>query len=141
MVIFITMARLNKKGLTLVEILITIFLAGIILTDIALTFDLGIVSLSDTTDIYLATDAAAQEIETIRNMSFANILALGSTFTFTTAEFSSLINPTGTVAIDNPNNNNDTRRLTVTVAWTSQRGNSLSKTLATLITRNGIDRQ
>ena len=73
------------------------------------------------------------------DMTFDNILALGSSFT--AAGFSNLSNPTGTLIIDNPYSTDNIRRVTIIVGRTSPQGRFLSKTLVTLVTRGGINRQ
>ena len=130
---------LEKKGFTLIEVLSATLILTVALLGVASSFSRGSVFISEIRERYVATQAAQEEIELIRDMSFNNILALGSSFT--AAGFSSLNTPTGTVIVDDPYSDSNIRRVTVTVDWISSRGRNLSRNLVTLVTREGINRQ
>jgi prepilin-type N-terminal cleavage/methylation domain-containing protein len=129
----------NNNGFTLLEIMFAVLIVGIALVGIALAFSRSSIFITEIRQTSVATQAAQEEIEIIRDMDFDNILALGSSFT--AAGFSSLNNPIGTLTVDNPYGTADMRRVTVTVTWTSPEGRTLSRSLVTLVTRDGINRQ
>lgn len=132
-------ATIKKKGFTLVEILVAVVVLGIALCSIACIFPKGLIFITEIRQTAIATQAAQEEMELIRDMAFDNILELGASFT--AAGFSELNSPTGTLIIDNPYRTDDMRRVTIVVNWTSLQGRSLSKSLVTLVTREGINRQ
>jgi len=133
------MTSLNKKAFTLVEVLISIVVVGIALVSVALVFSQSIFLLSEIRQRSIASEAVQDEMESIRNMSFGQILALGPAFVG--PGFGRLTNPVGAVTVDDPFGVNDMRRVTVTVSWTSSQGVVLSRSLATLVTRDGINKQ
>jgi len=133
--------RSNKKGFTLIETLVSALILGIGLVMMGAALYSGFLFLDGAKEISIASLAAQEEVETIRNNSYANILAMGASFSFTPSSFSSLESPTGTVTIDNIYSTDNIRRLSVRVTWTGYKGRSMSTTLVTLITNSGIDRQ
>ena len=85
-----------------------------------------------------AVAAVQEEVELIRDMSFDQIQALGSTFS--TPAMTSLNGATGQLAVD-PSVGPDLSRITVTVNWSSRQGRPLSRRLVTLVSRSGINKQ
>lgn len=129
----------NKGGFTLIEIMLAVLIVSIGLVGIAFVFSRGSAFITEIRETSIAMQAASQEMELIRGMDFDDILTLGSSFT--TAGFSNLSNPTGTLCVDNPFGTDDMRRVSITVSWTSPQGRSLSKSLVSLVVRDGINRQ
>ena len=135
----------KRRGFTLIEAVGTTIILGIGLFVVGSAFfwEFGIINaLRETT---IATLAAQQEIEAIRGMPFSNILNLGSHFTFNKTTISSLrylSNPQGDGYLDEVyGSGNNMRRLSVTVTWGSLSGRTMSKSLVTLVTNGGIDKQ
>ncbi|MCK4244217.1 MAG: hypothetical protein KAX20_01180 [Candidatus Omnitrophica bacterium] len=128
-----------KKGFTLIEITLTILIIIIISIGIVSIFSYGFGISTETREIFIATQAAQEEMELIRDMAFNNIVG----GTFTTPGFAHLANPVGTVTVDDTYiaGEDDIKKVTVTVSWTSAQGRSSTKSLVTLITREGIDKQ
>ena len=127
-----------KKGFTLIEITLTILIIVIVSIGIVSIFSHGFTVSTETREISIATQAAQEEIECIRDMAFGSI----TSSSFTTSGFTHLTNPVGTVTVDTYiAGENDIKKVTVTVNWTSAGGRSLTKSLVTLITREGIDKK
>lgn len=129
---------MNRRGFTLIEVLLSTMIVGVALIILATVFYQGTASIAEMKELSIATLSAEKELEIIRDMSFDSILALVSPRTFTVT---GLKNPSGSMVIDNPYSTDDMRRVSVTVAWTSMYGKSLSKSLVTLVTRKGINRK
>jgi len=95
--------------------------------------------LNQNSESAIAALAAQEEIEAIRGMSYNTILGLGTSFQ--SSGFVYLKNPVGSLTIDSIYGSGDIRRVTATVTWSSVTGRTMQKKLATLVTRNGINRQ
>jgi len=130
---------LNKKGFTLLETIFAIIILSIALIAILSFFSANSFFIIEIKERFIAAQAAQEEMELIRDMAFDDILMLSSSFTAT--GFSSLKDPIGTLTVDNPYGIDDMRRITITVAWTSSKGRTFSRSLVTLVTREGINRQ
>ena len=128
-----------KKGLTLIEITLTIFIVALMSIGIFSIFSRGITTSTETREVSIVIQALQEEMELIRNMSFDSIAALG-TSSFTTPGFTYLTNPAGTVTVD-PYGDSNILRVTVTVSWVSAGNRNSSKNLVTLITRGGINKK
>jgi len=135
----------SKRGFTLIEALATTVILGIGLFAIGSAFFGEFAAINTLRETTIATLAGQQEIDTLRGMPFNNILNLGPHFTFDKTNIVSLQylnNPRGNVYLDKIyNNDNNMRRVSITVTWDSLSGKTLSKSLVTLITNNGIDKQ
>ena len=134
---------MNKKGFTLIEALIASIIMAIGLCAVVTAIYSQITLLNQDREKIIATLAAQGEIENIRSMPFDNILNLGSSFV--ASGFIYLNNPSGTISIDSAyspvSGAADIRRISVTVSWNSIKGTILQRTLTTLVTRSGINKQ
>lgn len=128
-----------RKGFTLIEALAVAVILSIGLMAVAAAFIGELSVLSHEKNSAIATLSAQEEIESIRGMTFDDILALGPTFT--SNGFVYLKDPVGTLTVDNIYGDNNIRRVTVTVSWSHMSGTTRQRTLATLVTRSGIDKQ
>jgi Tfp pilus assembly protein PilV len=129
----------KRKGFTLIEALIAAGVLALGLFAVGLAIYAEFPFINQNREKTIATLAAQEEIETIRGKPFDEILALSSSFTASGFEY--LKNPVGTVTVDNIYNESDIRRVSVTVTWDSSTGRTLHKSLTTLMTRNGINKQ
>lgn len=127
------------KGFALIEAVMAAFILAISLFAVGTAVYSQFSALNQNREKAIATLAAQEEIENIRGMSYDAILGLGSSFTASGFEY--LKNPAGAVAVDNIYGTSDIRRISVTVSWASIMGQRLEKKLATLVTRNGINKQ
>lgn len=133
----------SNRGFTLVEALIASLIMAIGLFAMITTIYAQFAALSQNREYTIATLAAQEEIEIIRGMSFADILNLGSTFT--TDGFIYLDSSSGALTVDNAyspiSGADNVRRISATVSWNSIDGKPLRKTMATLMTKDGINRR
>lgn len=130
--------RKQKKGFSLIEVLVTIFILAIILISLISVFIYGFNLLSRTKQVTLATQAAQETVEFIRNMSFNDV----QTITSFPSEINLpdyLVNGQGSLSIeDGPGD--DIKKLTVSITW-DYRGKQMKKNVVTYITREGIDKK
>jgi prepilin-type N-terminal cleavage/methylation domain-containing protein len=129
--------RRRKAGFSLIEVLISISVLGMMMFSLIGVFIYGFCSLSRTRQIALATQICQEQVEVIRNMPFNTILGLGSSFT--NDKLVRLLNGQGTRAVE-PSFGNDIKKLTVSVGW-NYRGQPLRKDIVTFITRSGLDKK
>jgi prepilin-type N-terminal cleavage/methylation domain-containing protein len=140
-----TGARKSRKGFGLIEVLVSVLIIGIGLFIISAVFYTQTRTINQLREKVIATLAAQEELEYIRGMPFTTIINAGTVFpnpsSFTTAL--KYNNPTLNVAVDNYLNDpgTDIRRVTVTISWQSITGNTLTRSLSTLVMNNGIDKQ
>ncbi len=104
-----------------------------------LTFTKSNQMMTQLRELTVADQCIKEEIESIRDMDYDNILTLGSTFN--SDGFSGLNNVVGTRTIDDPFGDPNIRRITIDVTWDSPDGRELNLNRATLVTRDGINKQ
>lgn len=118
----------ERKGFTLLEIMITIVLLATGIVAITEVFNAGLFTSTDAEKVDLALNIAQANLETIKNQNFADI--------DTDAEISNLVSNKGfsdfTVS-GNVAEGQDPMQVDVTVAW-NVRGGTTSVTLVTLVT-------
>jgi prepilin-type N-terminal cleavage/methylation domain-containing protein len=131
--------RHSRSGFTLVEVLVSVLILAVSLTGALLVFSKSNIFISEIQERLIANQAVKEEVEEIRDMSYASILALGNTFTTTSMD--DLKSPVGTLTIDDALSNDDIRRVTATLTWTSMRGRALSTSFSTYVTNLGINRK
>jgi prepilin-type N-terminal cleavage/methylation domain-containing protein len=126
---------MNKSGgFTLVEIVITILLLGISVASLSSVF-ISIRNIQVQTGYYdTANRAAAREIESLRNDSYATLTA-GQNIDFTADLPANLPGGNGKATISAPSDG--LRRVDATVTYTSQ-GKTRTVTLSSLIGEIGI---
>ena len=137
----------SKKGFTLVEALIASGVMAIGLLAVITGIYLQTTLLNKTREQTTATLTAQGEIENIRGMTFNEILALTS-FNETNAPGLTYLHygsgfGKGDISVDSAGFTIDPniRRVSVTVTWNSINGKTLTKTMSTLVTKNGINKQ
>ena len=129
--------RNPKKGFSLIEVLIAVFILGIVSLTLISVFIYGFNVVYKTKQIALATQIAQEEVEVIRNMNFDDILSLDSSFSHDS--LSELVNGVGTLSLqDGPGI--DIKKLTVSVTW-NYRGTTQKKDVVTFITREGVNKK
>ena len=126
--------RSKKEGFTLIETMLSAIVLGIALIAFGVAFYGGFIFIDEARQISLAALEAQEEMESIRTMTFTNILNLRSPYTFTVT---GLASSTGTVTLDNIYGNDNIRRVSVKVSWTTRYGKQMTKSLVTLITNRG----
>lgn len=115
--------RPNKQGFTLIEVLIAMLVISIAVMGVLLTFTKSNQMMIQLRELSIADQCVKEEIESIRDMNYNEILNL--TATFTAAGFVYLDNPVGTRVLDDPFADPDIRRVTVSVSWESVEGRQL----------------
>jgi len=129
----------NKRGVTLIEAVIASLIMAMGLFVVGTAIYSQFSSLNQNREKAIATLAAQEEIEEIRGMPFDSILALSSSFT--SSGFAYLNNPSGAIVLDNIYGSSNIKRVSVTVNWDSITGNTLHRSLVTIVTRGGINKQ
>ncbi len=137
----------NKKGFTLAETLFaSVIMAMGLLAAITATY-LQTTILNKNREQTIASLTAQGEIENIRGMKFSDILTLTS---FDKDDAPGLAylhygsgDGKGDIEVDSAGFTIDSniQRVSVTVTWNSINGKTLKKTMATLVTKNGINKQ
>lgn len=127
----------REEGFTFIEVLVTIVVVAVALMALLSVFIYGFNLLSRMKHVAIATQCAQEEVEGIRNLTFDEILALGSSFT--NESLILLENSSGVRTIED-SLGDDIKKLTVSVFWT-YRGQPLRKDIVTYITREGINKK
>jgi len=127
----------SQEGFSLIEILIAIFILGIVSITLISVFIYGFNIVFRTRQVTLATQIAQEGVELVRNLTYDDILLLGSTYDHDS--LSELVNGAGVLSIeDGPGE--DIKKLTVSVTW-DYRGSNLRKDVVTFITREGVNKK
>jgi len=156
----------KRKGLSLIEVMITIFILAVVCLSLISVFIYGFNLLSRTKQTALATQIAQFEVERYRNMAFDEIpIQAATTQTFETLYsadpqspykfmFNSdnepyLMNGQETITIQDGttiNMDDNIKKLTVTIEWDYRTmriagGNPMRKDVVTYFTESGINRR
>ncbi|MGD2295188.1 MAG: prepilin-type N-terminal cleavage/methylation domain-containing protein [Candidatus Aminicenantes bacterium] len=127
----------SRKGFSLIEVLIAVFILGIISLTLISIFIYGFNVVYRIKQVTLATRIAQEEVEFIRNMNYDDILTLGPSFSHDS--FSELVNGTGSLSLED-GSGGDIKKLTVSVTW-DYRGTNMRKDVVTFITRDGVNKR
>ena len=127
----------SQKGFSLIEVLIAVFILGIVSMTLISVFIYGFNVVFRTKQVSLATQIAQEEVELVRNLGYDDILLLGSTYNHDS--LSELVNGAGALSIEN-GPGDDIKKLTVSVTW-DYRGTSMRKDVVTFITREGVNKK
>ena len=126
-----------QKGFSLIEVLIAIFILGIVSVTLISVFIYGFNVVFKTRQVTMAIQIAQEEVELVRNMNYDDILLLGSTYDHDS--LSELINGAGALSIQS-GPGDDIKKLTVSVTWDYQ-GTNMRKDVVTFITREGVNKK
>lgn len=121
----------RRGGFTLVEILISILIAGTALAGLALAFSAGLAAVKATRETYTAIQAAQQDIENMRNTPFDGI----QTHSFSIPPLMT----DGTAVVESLAT--DMKKVSINISWVSGSGRDMNKDFLTIITRDGINRK
>ena len=128
----------NQKGYTLVETMISVALGTLVIAAIGSTLDAGIFTAVDNRSRLYATNALREELETLRRTNFDTMVNYGASSSFSNAQVTHLDGGSGTLAIAS-SLGSDIKKITLTVAWTSRKGQALSQSITTYISRKGLN--
>jgi len=126
-----------QKGFSLIEVLIAIFILGVVSVTLISVFIYGFNVVFKTRQVSMATQIAQEEVELVRNMNYDDILLLGSTYTHDS--LSELVNGAGALSIES-GPGDDIKKLTVSVTWDYQ-GTIMRKDVVTFVTREGVNKK
>jgi len=134
----------GNGGFTLVEALLASIVMAIGIFAVITAIYAQVAALNENREKTIAALTAQGEIEYLRGQSFSNITsrlfykeeAPGLEYLHLGADFGK-----GDIVVDNVNGNANIKRVSVIVTWTSMRGKHMHKTLATLMTSGGINKQ
>lgn len=137
---------LSKKGFTLIEAMISSAVLAICLLAVIIAVYLQTPVLNKDREHTIAALTAQGEIEFLRGQPFDNIVT-GSFYKEDAPGLEYLHYGSGPgkgdIVVDSAGFTSDSRikRVSVAVTWNSINGNTLKKTMATLITKDGLDGQ
>lgn len=129
----------REDGFTLLEVMITMAIVAMVLLAVSSSFIYGFNLLSRMKQTAIASQCIQEELELIRDMSFDEILNLGTSFTNPSGSLSLLKNSQGILNLQDTFGN-DIKKLTISVLWIC-RGNAIRKDIGIYITREGINKK
>ena len=127
----------REQGLTYIEVLVTMVILAVVLIALLSCFLHGFNVLSRMRQMAIATQSIQEELESIRNMSYNDVLTLGTSFT--NESLSLLDDSSGVISLED-SLGDDIKKLTVSVLW-SCRDTEMRKDVVTYITKKGINRK
>ena len=139
----------NERGFSLIEVLITVFILGVVCITLISVFIYGFNLLQKTKKVAMATEIAQAEVERYRNTPYATIkgLATGTALPLTTESQTLLDTPeyftngAGSATLETIAGGDDNiRKLTIQITWT-YRGRPQEKNVVTYIASSGINRE
>lgn len=139
----------KEAGFSLIEVLVTIFILGIVCITLISVFIYGFNLLQKTKKVAMATEIAQAEVERYRNTPYATIKAItiGIAQPLLTASQTLLSTPAyftsgqGSATFQSvPGGDLNIRKLTVQIGW-MYRGQQQEKNVVTYIASSGINRE
>lgn len=121
--------------MTLVEIAVSILLAGIAFTAIAASLTTGLAALRASRETEIAVQAAQREMENMRGQPIGAI----NSHSFAVSALNT--NGTVVVAAESTATKDIRKKVTVNVSWASQSRRNMNVNLVTYMTENGINRK
>src|SRR5262245_59545872 len=107
----------SEQGTSFVEMLLATLILLIVIVGIITLFSKSTVMANEIREHSIVNSALNERMEEIRNMDYDDILTLASTFS--TTGFDQIKNATGSMTLTNTFNNDNIRKVTLTVNWTS----------------------
>ncbi len=139
----------GEEGFSLIEVLITIFILGVVCITLISVFIYGFNLLQKTKKVAMATEIAQAEVERYRNTPYATIkdLATGTALPLSTESQTLLGTPEffntgqGSATFESVvGGDENIRKLTVQITW-MYRGQQQEKNVVTYIASTGINRE
>ena len=133
--------KYNKEGFTLVEVIASMFILGMVFTASFSSYMLGMNMISDAREEVRASQIIQSEIERLRTKNWTQLSSLANGATFEpSGEFSKLYADKYTAfryLIDI--NSNDQMLVAVRVEWTASSGRTSVRWFNTIFTKNGLN--
>lgn len=129
----------NNSGFTLVEVLITVMILSFVLTSTVLAYTKSAIFMNDLREYTVVSQVLNEQMELIRDMPFDTVVSSASGFS--SNGFNEINNATGLITIEDPFSDNNIKRVTLSVSWQTPQGRNITRSLTTLISRDGINRQ
>ena len=130
---------LNSKAFTLFEVLCSSLLIAIVSVVLFSSFVISFNYLRCIIEMRTATLVLQEQISNARELSFAEIQALGTSFTSSTMD--SLTNAVGTISQSSYSGSSEIVQITYRIDWTSFSGAQKNITFVTLMTDNGLNKK
>jgi len=127
------------KSFTLIEVLIAIVLISILASVIFACFNTSFKYLRQIIELRTANLILQEETSIVRNLTFQEIETLTDTFYCTS--MSGLNGAAGTIEKSPYNGHDNIIKISFRLDWTSVNERALSKTITTVITDHGINKQ
>jgi prepilin-type N-terminal cleavage/methylation domain-containing protein len=130
----------RERGFSLIEVLLSMVVLAIVVLTLISVLVYGFGALSRTKQLTLATQICQEQVDLVRNMPFATILTLGSTFT--NSKLADLQQGAGSQTVEDitPSGPTNIVKLSVAVTWL-YRGQTRRKDVVTFITKEGINKK
>jgi type II secretory pathway pseudopilin PulG len=129
----------KNRSFTLIEAVIAIALIALTATAFFASTMTSFGYLRRITELRTATLALQDEVSVVRELKFSDIQSLGSGFTAT--GMSLLNNAQGTITRSQYGGQNNILKITFRLDWTAFDGRPASKSVVTLMTDHGINKQ
>jgi|GEM_PF-1218988 len=131
----------SNQGTTLLELIIAVSVFSISLLTLYMVIIYGITVNRQAKNLAMSYEVASKEVETIRNTPYAALVDQtdGNFYSDSTADLVKLPDGQGKLTIENYNDNDKIKKITVIVTWTDK-GQTKTTTMSTLATEGGINR-
>lgn len=130
----------RRRGMTLVEIMVSLLLAGITFAAVAAALSTGLRALRSSRETEVAVQAAQREMENIRSASFNSINSHPFDRVTIHPNLPAYMNGAVVVNIESTAPGDGRKKVSVNVSWTSG-GRNMRVDLVTHMTENGINRK
>jgi len=130
----------RRSGMTLVEIIVSLLLAGITFAAVAAAFTTGLAALRASRETETAVQAAQREMENIRNTAYNTILTHNFDRVTIHPNLPAYMNGAVVVNTESTAAGDGRKKVSVNVSWIS-RGRSMRVDLVTHMTEQGINRR
>jgi len=131
--------RKGKKAFTLMEVLISTLLILLITVVLFTSLSTTISYLRYITELRTVTLILQEQMSKTRDLKYADIQALGGTFT--SSAIASLNNAAGTLTRASYGGAGEMSKISYRIDWTSYFGKPTYKTLVTVMTDHGINKK
>jgi len=129
----------NTRSYTLIEALVAIGLGALIVITLVSSVIAAFDNLRRVAELRTASLILQERVSMVRDLKFSDIQSLSNTFSPSGMVF--LRNAAGTITKSPYNGQSNMLKVTFILDWTSFNGHAMQKTLVTLMTDHGINKQ